>query len=58
MILFFQICGLILFVAMIGAIVLTLRQRDGVRKQNISKQNKRDKNSSIEIVKVEVGKGI
>lgn len=57
-ILFFQLCGLILFVAMIGAIVLTLRQRGGVRKQNISQQNNRTKETSIAIVKVESGKGI
>jgi len=57
-ILFFQICGLVLFVAMIGAIVLTLRQREGVRKQNISRQNSRTRADSIEVVKVEAGKGI
>jgi NADH-quinone oxidoreductase subunit J len=57
-ILFFQLCGLILFVAMIGAIVLTLRQRKGVRKQNITMQNNRNRETSISIVKVESGKGI
>ena len=51
-ILLFQISGLILLVAMIGAIVLTLRQRDGVKKQNISIQNFRRKDEVIEIVKV------
>lgn len=54
--LYFQLSGLILLVAMIGAIVLTLRHREGVRKQKTSEQNKR--NNSIEIVKVETGKGI
>ena len=48
----FQISGLILLIAMIGAIVLTLRQRDGVKKQNISIQNFRRKDEVIEIVKV------
>src|SRR3712207_7721621 len=38
---FFQAAGLILLVAMIGAIVLTLRERVGVRRQNISMQNAR-----------------
>lgn len=57
-VLFFQLSGLILFVAMIGAIVLTLRHREGVRKQNISKQNSRTREDSIEVVKVEVGRGI
>ena len=48
----FQISGMILLIAMIGAIVLTLRQRDGVKKQNISIQNFRRKDEVIEIVKV------
>ena len=39
---YFQIAGLILLVAMIGAIVLTLRHRPGVRRQSISAQNARD----------------
>jgi NADH-quinone oxidoreductase subunit J len=56
-VLFFQISGLILFVAMIGAIVLTHRSRNGVRKQNISQQILRNK-SAITMVKVETGKGI
>jgi NADH-quinone oxidoreductase subunit J len=54
----FQISGLILFVAMIGAIVLTLRERTGVRKQNISEQLNRDSKTAIELVKVESGKGV
>jgi NADH-quinone oxidoreductase subunit J len=55
-ILIFQASGLILFVAMIGAIVLTLRHRDGVRKQNPSEQSARK--SSVKMMKVESGKGI
>ena len=47
----FQISGCILLVAMIGAIVLTLRQREGVLRQNISKQVDRKKEDSIEIIK-------
>ena len=49
----FQISGCILLVAMIGAIVLTLRKREGVRRQNISEQLKRNKENSIEIIRVE-----
>ena len=53
----FQCAGLILLVAMIGAIVLTHRKRDNVRKQDAVKQTLRDKSESIEINKVEIGKG-
>ncbi len=48
----FQISGCILLVAMIGAIVLTLRKREGVKRQNISQQIKRNKENSIEIIKM------
>jgi NADH-quinone oxidoreductase subunit J len=52
----FQAAGMILLVAMVGAIVLTHRHRKGARKQRIHEQvNRRD---SIKIVKVETGKGI
>jgi NADH-quinone oxidoreductase subunit J len=54
----FQMAGIILLVAMIGAIVLTLRTRPGVRKQKISHQLARTKEQSISIVHVETGKGI
>ena len=49
----FQISGCILLVAMIGAIILTLRKREGVRRQNISEQLKRNKENSIEIIRIE-----
>lgn len=55
---FFQIAGLVLLVAMIGAIVLTLRHKEGVKRQNISEQNARVPETAIEVVKVETGKGI
>ena len=55
---FFQAAGLILLVAMIGAIVLTLRHKQGVKRQNISDQVARDPKTAIEIRKVESGKGI
>jgi NADH-quinone oxidoreductase subunit J len=54
----FQMAGIILLIAMIGAIVLTLRTRPGVRKQKIAAQMARTKEQSVEIVKVETGKGI
>ncbi len=49
----FQLSGCILLVAMIGAIVLTLRKRSGVLRQKISKQVDRKKEDSIEIIKIE-----
>ncbi len=54
----FQAAGLILLVAMIGAIVLTHRRRPGVRKQQIAKQNARTREESMEIQKVTPGTGI
>ncbi len=54
----FQISGLILLVAMIGAIVLTLRGRENVRRQQISTQIARQRSQSIEIVKVPTGSGV
>jgi len=55
---FFQVAGLVLLVAMIGAIVLTLRHKENVKRQDISKQVARNKATAIEIHKVETGKGI
>lgn len=54
----FQACGLVLLVAMIGAIVLTLRHKPNVRRQDISRQVARGKANGVEIVKVESGKGL
>ncbi|GIR09681.1 MAG: NADH:ubiquinone oxidoreductase subunit J [Alphaproteobacteria bacterium] len=48
----FQLSGCILLVAMVGAIVLTLRRREGVLRQDISKQVSRKKKDSIELIKV------
>lgn len=53
----FQAAGMVLLVAMIGAIVLTHRRREGVRKQNISTQVTRS-SKDVELRDVEVGKGI
>ena len=57
-VLLFQGAGLILFVAMIGSIVLTLRQRDGVKRQSISRQVNRTRADSVEIKKVKSRNGI
>jgi len=54
----FEGAGLILLVAMIGAIVLTLRARGGVRRQVIAKQIARTRAETIEVVKVPTGHGI
>ncbi len=53
----FQVAGLILLVAMVGAIVLTLRHRVDVRRQSISAQLARTRAQSVDIVKVPVGSG-
>ncbi len=53
----FQLAGLILFVAMIGAIVLTHRSRPGVRKQSVADQQARKASDVLEIRKVETGSG-
>ena len=55
---FFQVAGLILLVAMIGAIVLTLHHKPNVRRQDINDQVARDPKTAIEVKKVETGKGI
>ena len=55
---FFQAAGIILLVAMIGAIVLTHRSREGTRKQRISNQVNRRPEDTIEIKKVSTGSGI
>ncbi len=55
---FFQAAGMVLLVAMIGAIVLTLRHKEGVKRQNISDQVARTPATAIEIVKVRPGQGL
>jgi NADH-quinone oxidoreductase subunit J len=54
----FEAAGMVLLVAMIGAIVLTLRHRPGVRKQNIAKQVARTRKTGMEVVSIKVGEGI
>ncbi|MES1157156.1 MAG: NADH-quinone oxidoreductase subunit J [Alphaproteobacteria bacterium] len=56
--LLFQLSGLILFVAMIGAIVLTLRHRPGVRKQDVGVQVGRRRSQQVELKDVRPGQGI
>jgi NADH-quinone oxidoreductase subunit J len=54
---YFQTAGVILLVAMIGAIVLTLRQRPGVKRQSIARQVAREPAAAIELVDVKPGQG-
>ncbi len=55
---FFEAAGLVLLVAMIGAIVLTLRHKQGVKRQDISVQVARNPATAMEVVKVKPGQGI
>lgn len=57
-ILFFQLAGLVLFVAMIGAIVLTLHHRQNVKRQSVSKQTARNRATGVEIAKPKTGEGV
>ena len=54
----FQSAGLVLLVAMVGAIVLTLRAREGVRKQRIADQLSRRREDAVEIKQVQPGSGV
>ena len=54
----FQISGMILLIAMIGAIVLTFRQREGVKKQSYLKQISRERSEGVEVLDVETNKGV
>lgn len=54
----FQGAGFVLLTAMIGAIVLTLHHKPGLRRQNIAEQNARTREDAIDIVKVASGKGL
>jgi len=54
----FQAAGIILLIAMVGAIVLTLRQREGVRRQKIGAQIARRRDEAVEIRNVTPGTGI
>ena len=54
----FQISGMVLLVAMIGAIVLTFRQREGVKKQSYIKQISRERSEGVEVLEVQSNKGV
>ena len=54
----FQASGLILLIAMLGAIVLTLRQREGVKRQRIKAQLDRKPEEAVEIIDVKTGSGV
>ena len=54
----FQISGMILLIAMIGAIVLTFRQREGVKKQSYIKQISRERSEGVEVLDVPSKKGV
>ena len=57
-ILLFQLSGMILLVAMIGAIVLTFRKRFGVKKQSYIKQISRERAEGVELIEVDSNKGV
>jgi len=54
----FQLSGMTLLVAMIGAIVLTFRQRSGVKRQSYIKQISRERSEGVQVVNVESNKGV
>jgi len=54
----FQLSGMILLVAMIGAIVLTFRKREGIKRQSYFKQISRERNEAVELIDVEKNKGV
>ena len=54
----FQISGMVLLVAMIGAIVLTFRQRAGVKRQSYIKQISRERAEGVEVLEVETNRGV
>ncbi len=55
---YFQIAGIILLIAMIGAIILTFRTRDGVRKQDPAAQVARKREDGVELVDIKSGQGL
>ena len=54
----FQISGMILLIAMIGAIVLTFRKREGVKTQSYIKQISRERSEGVELLEVPSKKGV
>ena len=56
--LYFQLSGIILLLAMIGAIILTFRKRDNVKTQSYLKQISRERSSSVTLEEVKFNKGV
>ena len=54
----FQISGMILLVAMIGAITLTFSKRENIKRQSYFDQIQREKESAVSLIEVESGKGV
>ena len=54
----FQLSGMILLVAMVGAIVLTFRKREGIKRQSYFRQISRDRKDGVELVNVKSKKGV
>jgi NADH-quinone oxidoreductase subunit J len=54
----FEAAGMILLVAMVGAIVLTLQHKRDVKRQSIARQVERTREQSVEVVEVETGRGL
>jgi NADH-quinone oxidoreductase subunit J len=57
-ILVFQLAGMVLFVAMVGAIVLTLRHRQNIKRQSVSAQVARNRATGVAMTNPEIGKGV
>jgi NADH-quinone oxidoreductase subunit J len=55
---FFQAAGIVLLIAMIGAIVLTLRHKPGIKRQDVSRQVGRDAKTAMEVKSVQTGVGV
>lgn len=55
---YFQVAGLVLLVAMMGAVVLTLRKREGLKRQDIARQVARTAAESVELKKLKPGQGV
>ena len=54
----FQLSGMVLLVAMIGAIVLTFRQREGIKRQSYFKQISRERNEGVELADPKNNEGV
>ena len=54
----FQLSGMILLVAMIGAIVLTFRQRPGLKRQSYFNQISRERDDAVQLIDAETNKGV